>query len=456
MTNILNIIFLLTCYPILFVMYFLLRNAHNKNGYCFGATLKREFRDDEAILQIAADYQANLKKMTIILAVVILPVMLIPSVSISMTLWMVWLLVVCFYPSYFLAKGNKQIQELKQERGWQQVSEIAYTDLKMVDVPRKINFITFLPTLLFSTIPMILAVTLLWDEGLQVYSWTILLFGMTTYLFYGVALWTDKQKITIICEDSETNLNFARAKKQIWKQLWLTVSWINGAFTWLVLLFMWKRDWGLMGVVWSSVVYGMVLIAVMYQMIRKLQHVNDAYDAKRTVIDAADDDRHWIYGLMYYNPNDKHLMVENRMGTGTAMNMATGVGKGLYIFSAIVMLIIPVLCGWIIMMEFTPLDTQVVDNTIICKHLSVEYEIPLEEIESYTILTDLPKMNKVMGNGMDNICSGTFEIYREGKFEAFFNPQNDLFIKIVTEDEVYYISGVDDAATQKIIDAIEN
>lgn len=170
--------------------------------------------------------------------------------------------------------------------------------------------------------------------------------------------------------------------------------------------------------------------------------------------DAADDDSHWIWGILYYNPKDTHIMVENRMGTGTAMNMATGVGKGMYLFAALCMLIIPVCCIWMILLDFTPIRTVVEQEKIVCTHLSVEYEIPLEDIESYTVITEMPDVTKVSGNGMDNVCSGTFEIYREGMFEAFYNPQNHLFVKIVTEDETYYISGVDDASTQQIIDAI--
>jgi len=147
-------------------------------------------------------------------------------------------------------------------------------------------------------------------------------------------------------------------------------------------------------------------------------------------------------------------MVENRMGTGTAMNLATGVGKGMYVFATLCLLIVPVSCIWLIMLDFTPMRTEVVENTIVCTHLSVEYEIPLEDIEEYTVITDMPEVTKVSGNGMDNICSGTFEIYREGMFEAFYNPQNDLFIKLVTEEETYYISGVDDVATQEIVNEI--
>lgn len=454
MTLFLNGLFLITCYPILFFMYFMLRKAYDKNGYCFGATLKRELREDDAVKEIIADYQKNLKTNMIILAVIILPVFFSSSVSIAITIWMIWILVVCFYPMFWMAKGNKQIRELKQERGWNQVSEVAYTDLKTAFVPRRVKLTTFLPTLIFSTMPVALSFVIFEADELGTFCWIVALFALCTYLFYGCGVWTDKQKVTIICEDSDTNMNFARAKKQVWRNYWLACSWINGVFTWMVLLFVWQRDWGMMGLVWGSVVYGLVIIAVTVWLIKKLKNISDTYEPKRTMFDASDDDRHWIYGLMYYNPNDKHIMVENRMGTGTAMNMATGVGKGSYVVAALALLIIPVMCVWMLMLEFTPLDTKVVNDTIVCTHLSVEYEIPLEDIEEYTVVTELPDMIKVNGNGMDNIFSGTFEIYREGMFETFLNPQNDLFIKIITEDEMYYISGADDEATQEIIDEL--
>jgi len=137
------------------------------------------------------------------------------------------------------------------------------------------------------------------------------------------------------------------------------------------------------------------------------------------------------------------------------MNMATGLGKGMYIFAALCLLIIPLSSIWIFMLDFTPISTKVENSTIVCTHLSVEYEIPLDDIEEYAVITELPEMTKVKGNGMNHVLSGTYEIYREGMFETFLNPQNNLFIKIETADEMYYISGVDNAETQKIIDELE-
>ena len=105
-------------------------------------------------------------------------------------------------------------------------------------------------------------------------------------------------------------------------------------------------------------------------------------------------------------------------------------------------------------MEFTPIQVYIENQEIVCEHLSKEYEIPLDEIDEYTILTERPKMTKVNGNGMDNVLSGTFETEYDEMAEVFLNPQNDLLIKIVVDDQIYYISDVDDEGTKELIEKI--
>lgn len=449
-----NIIFMVTCYPIILIMYFMLRNAKDKNGYCFGSTLSKELKNDPAVEIIDIEYRKKLKNSMIILAIIPIAAFFIPYISLVFSLWMYWILLVCFYPMVLYAKAHKKVQELKKERGWGQVSEVSYTDLKFVTVPRKVKFITFLPTLVFSAIPVVLSYIVFAEDGFVAIRFCLITFAICTLLFYVFAILTDKQKMSVISEDSDTNINFARAKKQIWKNFWLICAWVNTAFIWFAFGGMYFRHKAIMVLLWGSVAYGIGIIFVVLWLVKKINELNRKYESKRNIVDAIDDDVHWPYGMMYYNPKDTHIMVENRMGTGTAMNMATGVGKGMYIFSALCLLIIPISSIWMIMLDFTPISTKVENETIVCTHLSVEYEIPIEEIEAYTVINELPEMTKVNGNGMDHVLSGTFEIYREGMFETFLNPQNDLFIKIETEDETYYISGVDDEETQKIIDTL--
>ena len=451
----LNIIFGVTCYPIIFLMYFLLRNAKDKNNWCFGATLSKELKKHPDVEAIDKEYRKNLKNGMVIMGIIPVVTYFIPYMSIGFTIWMVWILAICFVPMIWYVKANKQIVVLKQKNGWNETREIAYADLKSATVPRKVKFMTFLPCLLLSVLPVVLSNMMFKEAGYGAYRICVITFAVCTLLYYISAIWTDRQKVTVISEDSDTNSNYARAKKQVWKNFWLYSAWVNVVFTWSVFFAMFIRENGMLWILAGTGIYCAVLIVFAVRLIKQLAEINHKYSQRRTMEDAAEDDSCWPYGLFYYNPRDKHLMVENRMGTGTALNMATGFGKGTYIFAMLTLLIIPVSCVWMIMLDFTPIQTTVVNERIVCEHLSVEYEIPVEEIVEYTILTELPEMTKLNGNGMDHVLSGTFEIYREGVVEIFLNPQNNLFIKIETEDEMYYISGIDDNQTKEIMEQLK-
>lgn len=451
----LNIIFWISCYPLIFLMYFLLKNARDRNSWCFGVVLSKEWKKDPAVDAIDVEYRKNLKKMMIVFAVLPFGSIFIRHVSIAFTFWMIWILAICFLPLYWYAKANKEMRLLKSKRGWNPASEYSYTDLKIAALPSKVKLLTFLPCLILSLVPIALSYILFTEAGYAAFRICIITFGLCTVLFYVCAIWTDKLRISVISEDTDTNINYARAKKQVWKNFWLGCSWMNTAFTWSILGAMYVREQGFNWIIWGSVLYCVSVMVLTGWLIKKILGIHKAYEKKRTLKDSSDDDSHWIWGLIYYNPKDSHFMVENRMGTGTSVNLAHGAGKGMYIFATLCLLIIPLSSVWMIMLDFTPISSKVENNTIVCTHLSVEYEIPLEKVENYTILTELPEMTKVSGNGMDNVLSGRYEIYREGMFETFLNPQNDLFIKIETEDEMYYISGVDNAETQKIIDVLD-
>ena len=450
-----NAIFMITCYPILFLMYFLLRNAKDRNNWCFGATLSKEQKKDPAIEEIDADYRKKFKNGMITMALVPFVTMFVPYESISFTIWMIWILLICFYPMVWYAQANEKVQKLKKERGWDTKSEVKYTDLKVITVPPRVKLVTFLPTLVLSVAAVVVTYVCFHESGYNAYRLCAITFGICTLLFYLSAIWTDRQKINVVSEDSEINMNFARAKKKVWKDFWLISAWSNTVYTWSIVLAMYIRTAGMTIVLAGALVYSIVILGLAMDLVKKLLDINHKYQDKRTIEDAADDDRYWPCGLFYYNKNDKHFMVENRMGTGTALNMATGVGKSTYVVAVLCLLIIPISCIWMIMLDFTPIQTSVQNNTIVCEQLGIEYEIPLEEIEEYTILAELPEMTKLNGNGMDHVYSGTFEIYREGSVELFLNPQNDLYIKIITKDETYFISGATNQETQAIIDIIE-
>ena len=90
----------------------------------------------------------NLKHTMIVLGVMPIVTFFIKHISITFTFWMIWILVICFFPFYWYAKANKQIRVLKAKRGWDVTSEVSYTDLKIAALPRKVKLLTFLPALI--------------------------------------------------------------------------------------------------------------------------------------------------------------------------------------------------------------------------------------------------------------------------------------------------------------------
>ena len=75
--NLLNIIFFATMYPIVLVMYVVLRNLSGKeDGLLFGASMKKEWRSESEFIEIEKWYKKSLNRFFLI--IVIIPAVCIP------------------------------------------------------------------------------------------------------------------------------------------------------------------------------------------------------------------------------------------------------------------------------------------------------------------------------------------------------------------------------------------
>lgn len=143
-----------------------------------------------------------------------------------------------------------------------------------------------------------------------------------------VAVWMDRQPTAVINNDSDVNLNYTRARKNIWKNFWLIVLWLNTAFAAVILAASFLADNMGWMILTGSMVYALATLLLCIPLMKQLRKIEAVYEAKRELNDNADDDRHWIWGIFYYNPADRHSMVPKKVGIGTTMNLATPVGKG--------------------------------------------------------------------------------------------------------------------------------
>ena len=78
-------------------------------------------------------------------------------------------------------------------------------------------------------------------------------------------------------------------------------------------------------VIWFTLLYlAFILLGVVFLMLKFGQggsRLNE-HDEADNQLEMYDDDAHWLWGMIYFNPNDPALFVEQKFGIGSTVNMA--------------------------------------------------------------------------------------------------------------------------------------
>lgn len=450
-----NIILAVCMYPVLFIMYFVQKaEGKTKMRTLFGVNFSKEWLTDAEREQLEAEYRRTMNRYLIILALLPIVTFFIPYFSISFTIWMIWTIamIVMFMLPY--CKGNKKMLALKKERCLPEtVNEIIYAELKNAGMIRCVKWQHFALPCGISILLAVFAVTFFREYRLEIYGGIIVIFALCSLLFWGIAMYMDRMKTKIISSDSDINVNYTRACKKIHKDLWLSSSWLNNVFIVALLIAMTvevtQNVISSYVILWSSIIYSVLEILLCMRAFRQYYNLSRKYEKYRD-LEPNSDENHWIGGMFYFNPKDKRTMVEKRVGMGTTVNMATPAGKVWSIISALALLIIPISCIWVILLEFTPISLSVDNETLLARQLRTDYVIDTGTITEVTLENELPRSSKINGTGMDALLKGEFRNSIDGRIEMFLNPQNEYYLRIVSDETIYYLGGYDDAETQEV------
>lgn len=452
-----TIIFFVTMYPILGIFYFIMRSAaSHKKLFCFGIRMKREWLQDAEVKKLILDYRKSLNLMCIILALIPLATLWIPYFSISFTVWMIWILMVIILPFFLHVKGNHRLKELKRRRNWQpEISANLLTERKEAE---NLRLVKQAPFRIPSSLSILIA---LWsffffqDKDLTHIGFIILSFAAMTLLFHGCALCCDRQRIEAISTDPQVNTGYTRAKKRVLKNLWLLCAWSNTGFTAFFAVSLGYEALMVHILLWGSIVYALLLMGFAFWSFRKMTKIETAYAMQNASFSDAGDDDCWLGGILYYNPQDKHTMISTRTGSGSTANLATPIGMISALFGAAALLMIPIMCIWVILEEFTPIHLAFSDETLTAEHLKIEYRIPIEEVDEIALVEELPRLSRTSGTSMETLQKGNYRVPEEGKCKVLLNPQNSVFLQVEASGTTYYLSGYDDEETRNIFENIK-
>lgn len=454
--SITGLILCICLYPFVLIMYVLLKNeAEPKNGIYYGVTLPKEHRREPEVEAITAEYRKQMKQSLWLMLVFPIPALFLPWDSIVIAVWMLWMTISIFI--FFVPFGiaNGKLKEVKREKGWQtEATSDIEVEMKSAGVIRRVKWYHFLLQCVISVILVVWVVVGDFGNRMQPLLIMMITFAGISFLFWGLAAWEDRKKTQIISSDSDVNVNYNRARKNQSKNFWVLCSWVNVIYMVWMLLCVDERGAFTQMLWWATGVYVAATVVLLIWLLKKKASLDKTYEAKRNRVTSEDNDENWIWGMLYYNPRDKHSMVEKRVGVGTSVNMATPVGKGFIIFAALSLLSLPIISIWVIMLEFTPIQLMTTGEQVAANHLREEFVISMPAIEEAKLLAELPKMSRNSGTAMEHLKKGSWNVTDEGNCTVFLNPQNELFLRIETPGRCYYLSGYDDEETRDVYEAI--
>jgi uncharacterized membrane protein len=461
----LGLIMFICAVPTFLIMYFMMypRNWKNRK-HIFGVNNRSEFKTEANEAYVDSIVKAHNKQATVLLIVLIAiatGLLFVPSVNIKMMAYVIFIYISLVVFNIPFALGNSELKKYKKVLGIVP-EKVLYADLKAAGRVHALNRPAILAADFVGVIIAIVA--LLCDlkviplnlgifAGSFVCTGTVLMFLLMSFIILPIALMVDNYRNEVISENSDINTNYNRAKKRNFANYMIMVSWINNVFAAVALGLFFFAKLELLIIILVS----LYLLAIMGA--TAIFAKNSIALNKRYVIEEAklteDDDDYWILGMFYYNPNDKRLNVEKRVGVGGTINMAHPAGK--VISGILVLLIVGSIVSLIFvgMMMSTPIRVIDTGDQIVCHQLWDEYKINKSDI----LMTHLGQTDKLSvfrsaGVGVDGLWKGNFVVNGESGCKVFMNPNAGKYIMISTADRTYYISADTAEATEKLYEGL--
>lgn len=428
------------------LMYVLLRNeAKWKKNIVVGATLPYEARQDPEVEAVLGRYRRQLGWSCLAVLALVVPCLFVSRFSVQFILWSVWILVAMIVPQIPFVLTNKALRRIKEERGWHKRSSArVVSDLTAAAIPMKwVSPWWFLPPLALSLVPLLL------DREL----WVVWVVDAALVVFCYVGYrWLFRLRAEVVDENTELTVALTRLRRYNWGKTWLWIAWATGFFN-LGLCLTLEWFWGAMAV---TLVYGVVVVVAAIGIEFRVRRAQERLTADSGKEFYVDEDDCWIWGMFYYNPHDKRLVVNNRTGVNTTFNMAK---RGAQIFmgaTALLLLALPLVGVWLMHEEAIPVELAVTETAVVARHSGTEYEVPLADIESAQLLEERPASTRVAGTAMESVSKGRYKNDEWGRFTCCLDPRTGPWLLLRTkEGEIWLFGDSDSADTQAAYQAVE-
>ncbi|MGO3913058.1 PH domain-containing protein [Enterococcus viikkiensis] len=190
----------------------------------------------------------------------------------------------------------------------------------------------------------------------------------------------------------------------------------------------------------------------------RLRQKQDQLLTQSTTVRYSGDDYYWRYGI-YYNPDDRRLMIPDRIGMNISVNLGRIGGKifmGLLPVILVIATLVAVVPLYVLDYHPDPLTYELKNETLLLDGPFIKKQtIPLNQIEDVALINQLPTRSvRTSGLATNDYATGYFRM--DGKSSVLLiDHSSKPILKLGTKKRDYFYTNKQPAKTKKLYQEIK-
>lgn len=450
-------------FVILVVRLTMVSNFDYKAGMYLGVHIPADKKEDAEVTSVVnkTKKQFNVfNNINIVLSIVICGICVVDMI-IFIFVYILWIIIYIVGIQLVIIIGHRKIYDIKLKNGWLIESQKkVYIDTRLsasngkTSVSMKYHWILIaLTVVIYIPVVLVRHSDMLFGD-MNIYFIVSIAVAVVLYIFN---VYVNSRERTVYSENSDVNITMNQIYKKYVSLGLIMMSLFNTiAFSYIATEYM------LYGILYGSdiIVYSIVnftgsIIMIVFFVVagRKRTEVLAADDTPLYV----DDDEYWKYGF-YYNPNDRHMLIKNRMyDMNYAFNYAN---RGAQILVGMLTVIITASCIFTVavLVPFihVKMNVYIADDTFMAAGGGYKCSININDIQEVQLFNEMPKDNFTRTNGgsTNEYDIGNYKGRTYGKCMLFIWDGYSPVLMIKSSNKTVFVNSKEDGYIKQMYEKL--
>lgn len=386
------------------------------------------------VQQILLSYRKNLNRITIsIVAIGLILIVCLPD-KIGVIEALCGGIIYSIILKYLGKHYRKKLRELKKQECWEcQIETEYHIDLSLNETMNHSIMKPYYFLIPICLNGMVLFFQIWKSQSSHIIGISAVFFLMICFLGYGFIYYIPNRTY---CNDSEKNKKLNQNMKYYLSRFLLCISTIDGLTLIVLCSIEFLTSIQIFFVVSIAGISSLLLLYIAVQGIIKMGKMEQK-DLEKEKIYEYDEDDYWnygIFGVKYANPYDPTLLKQHNI-SGSCFNMGRAVSRKIcFSFFTVVVIFLAYILWYpgILDAKKELAELQIEEENILIKGAYYNRKIPIDSIQTVSLLEEKISGTKVFGTATAYYASGNFKLDKIGSCKMYVATKHLPYILVST------------------------